>query len=358
MQGSSEGSDSELDATTPKKARLEGHGDKLDPSEPVTTISELEPEGNIGKSSRTRRGRGRGRGKGRGRGRGRGKARGTEASSSHQAVLQESTLASSSTGRRGRRRGQRIQSRHSETDEDQAGPSAPLTATTTPTTTITTSVRRKGTRKTKSAGGRNIGPQNLRSIESDADRINNLREKRKQKMQDDISKMTRQEIENLLFKAIERRPGMVFDVMYASGGDGSAPSGSPPSPCGEPGLHWCRCGNCRDMPTDAEKLCCGKSPEECVREHAVFQMITDEVCLLLQRAIWVDAYNLEGESQEPGEDNKCMRHAAYRSFIFWQHGKLGQSNRRVIPSCCVLGIRRMYPSINGHYTGYIPGSFV
>lgn len=53
-------------------------------------------------------------------------------------------------------------------------------------------------------------------------------------------------------------------------------------------------------------------------------------------------------------DNNAMRHGAYRQFILWRHGRLGQGVRRVIPSCVVCKVRRVYPSANGHYTGFHP----
>ena len=56
-------------------------------------------------------------------------------------------------------------------------------------------------------------------------------------------------------------------------------------------------------------------------------------------------------ARDPGDDNREFN-AAYRRFIFWQHGALSPGNRAVISRCCVCAIRGGYPD---HNTGFIPG---
>ncbi|XP_078022366.1 P2X purinoceptor 7-like [Epinephelus lanceolatus] len=128
-----------------------------------------------------------------------------------------------------------------------------------------------------------------------------------------------------------------------------------PQPAGMPDVPWCICGRCRDMPTDLEKLCCGEEPNYCVSQLPHFSLYClDEDNLRIHRRYREDLLVVR-PAREPGDDNREYRYAAYRHFIFWQHGALGQRNRLVIPSCCVCAIRDRFPDPHGQYTGFVPG---
>ncbi|KAL1479045.1 hypothetical protein MTO96_052183 [Rhipicephalus appendiculatus] len=56
-------------------------------------------------------------------------------------------------------------------------------------------------------------------------------------------------------------------------------------------------------------------------------------------------------AQEPDvEIHKKYRYTAYRQFTRWMWGRLGIGKRKVIPSCAVWLIRKMFPSES--YTGF------
>ena len=84
--------------------------------------------------------------------------------------------------------------------------------------------------------------------------------------------------------------------------------------------------------------------------HMEFYVL-DEGVLRLARAAWNDIFTVD--DQEPGVEQRQYRHAAYRQFVLWQHGRLGAGNRVVIPSCCVWKIRMKFPDPRGQYTGFL-----
>ena len=122
----------------------------------------------------------------------------------------------------------------------------------------------------------------------------------------------------------------------------------PHLPDGQP--DWCHCGQCRNMPTQVENKCCCNRTMPCLSSTPLYhQLVLDVNVLDIAMRYREDVLVLDHP-----RNNENFRHAAYREFVLWQHGRLGQGNRRVIPSCCVLAIRARYQSPNGIYTGYRP----
>jgi len=80
-------------------------------------------------------------------------------------------------------------------------------------------------------------------------------------------------------------------------------------------------------------------------------LVLDEGVLHLARMYRRDLLVFDDEA----DIRKANRHAAYRQFVLWQHGRLTAGSRRVIPSCCVWAIRDRYPDPYGQYRGFLPG---
>lgn len=118
-----------------------------------------------------------------------------------------------------------------------------------------------------------------------------------------------------------------------------------PSP-GSPLVDWCTCGLCRPMPQVIENKCCKQS--KCITTTSHFA----KLCLdpdVLEMCI-----RNTGDIRNDREDSstRAFRKAAYRQYTLAKYGRLGKGNRRVCPSCVVLKIRKLYPSVTGVYMGY------
>ena len=128
------------------------------------------------------------------------------------------------------------------------------------------------------------------------------------------------------------------------------PGPGAPQPPADDSPDWCNCGLCRVMPTQEENKCCCNTRMPCISIAPLFQqLVLDGNVLDLAMRYREDVLAIDHP-----RNNGNFRHTAYRQYVLWQHGRLGQGNRRVVPSCCVLAIRTRYPSPNGIYTGFCP----
>lgn len=169
-------------------------------------------------------------------------------------------------------------------------------------------------------------------------------------VQRQLQELTLDEWRELGRGLFERQPGLIFDALMMH----QRRHGGPPS-AGVQGVPWCVCGNCREMPTDLERKCCGQQTANCISRLPSFSLYCLDASILRIHRNYREDITALGIAREPGDDNREYRYAAYRSFIYWQHGAVGRGNRLVIPSCCVWQIRDKWPDPHGCYTGFTPG---
>ncbi|XP_069133850.1 P2X purinoceptor 7-like isoform X1 [Argopecten irradians] len=146
-----------------------------------------------------------------------------------------------------------------------------------------------------------------------------------------------QHVRDILRQMTERYSSLLFDIQSTGGYNPEEDVLTP---------DWCSCQSCREMPSDVEKVCCGKSPDSCISRLPAFQVLILEVEVLV--LMYVLLLNQEVKQ-------RANRHQCYRRYMLWQHGRLGAGVRKVIPSCCVWRIRDRFPDRFGQYTGFVPG---
>ena len=114
---------------------------------------------------------------------------------------------------------------------------------------------------------------------------------------------------------------------------------------------WCRCAHCREMPTDIGKNAKPRGNQRCISLTGEFaRLCLDNMVLEIAMRVHEDLV-----ADDPDCNNAAYRHQAYRCYIYWQHGRLGQGNRRVTPSNVAWAIRGMWPEPTGIYKGFVPG---
>lgn len=121
---------------------------------------------------------------------------------------------------------------------------------------------------------------------------------------------------------------------------------------------------CEQMPQAYEDRCCQREPLDrthipdyqkgkCLQNCQVIKHVLSEINAQMS---WLQNrryYGLTGDDLNfQNMTDKSKRHYAYRNYIDFMFGKLGRHNRRVIPACIVLYVRRTWPG-DGNYVGFI-----
>ncbi|XP_043566173.1 uncharacterized protein LOC122560045 [Chiloscyllium plagiosum] len=174
-----------------------------------------------------------------------------------------------------------------------------------------------------------------------------VKEEMDKEIQTLASQLSRSKLEGIFVQLAKKNPGLIIDLLQ------DAPSGHIPNGPSTEIPSWCVCGLCREMPTDIEKVCCGKTEEHCISTScAMANLCLNDAVLYLMLMYRNELFGLHSL---PAENyNRELRHAAYRQYIMWQHGRLGTNSKRIIPSCCVWGIRTAFPDPGGEYSGFQP----
>lgn len=79
-----------------------------------------------------------------------------------------------------------------------------------------------------------------------------------------VLEMDSEKLREMVLKLIDREPALVFDLC-----EGVEEPGPPPQPPTPASPSWCKCGRCREMPTELERKCCGCLPRNCISTRNV-----------------------------------------------------------------------------------------
>lgn len=159
-----------------------------------------------------------------------------------------------------------------------------------------------------------------------------------------VSSLSTEQLHQLCMRILCGHGGVDLARSLLRSGQGEPDSN--PEPNGTPRPSWCVCNKCVEMDTTLENVCCGTT--RCITDfEAFFSICVDHLVLTVAILNRVDI-----RADPIDYSPSSYRKAAYRQYILWMHGYLGRGNRRVVPSCVVLAIRRWYPSPTGLYMGF------
>ena len=87
--------------------------------------------------------------------------------------------------------------------------------------------------------------------------------------------MDMEELRRVLRLVCSKQPSFVLDILDTVGGDG------PEQPRSESRTapSWCVCTYCLNIPTDRERICCGKSRENCQSRLPVSMQLFESPCI-------------------------------------------------------------------------------
>ena len=120
---------------------------------------------------------------------------------------------------------------------------------------------------------------------------------------------------------------------------------------------WCKCGCCKKENREIDCFSCQEVyaiSEDKFENHNCITLATEFKALRLAKFVlknvFVGLHKARGDPLEKESEltNRPLRFAAYKQFIWWIFQRLGKGNRRVIPSCVVWNIRKLYPEANGN----------
>ncbi|KAH3706183.1 hypothetical protein DPMN_036968 [Dreissena polymorpha] len=96
--------------------------------------------------------------------------------------------------------------------------------------------------------------------------------------------MPREQLEEIILGVLDENPGLILDFHkpVARGEGGYHPPEGAESP------DWCVCGKCREMPTQAERICCEREPRHCFSLLPVSDKCYLKVLMIKEHDLYVN----------------------------------------------------------------------